>query len=126
MSSSGSSTPSSGGARKPLSELSHSELVAKCHGLLSIAQKSKAAKDGKSSGKDYKGSLSTYDLVCACWEFIVIIEGKVIRVLKGFLSFPFLLQFRFPNFSLQSLSSRPQTRIRSTRHAPDRHFFSYV
>lgn len=41
-SSSGASAP-----RRPLSDLDRDELLTKCKGLLQIAQKAKAAKDGK-------------------------------------------------------------------------------
>ena len=44
-SSSGSSSSSSNAPKKSLSELTQPELLSKCQTLLSIAQKSKAAKD---------------------------------------------------------------------------------
>ncbi len=37
------------GARKSMAEMSKEELIQKCKGLLNIAQKAKAAKDGKST-----------------------------------------------------------------------------
>ena len=36
-----------GGAKKNMNDLSKEELIDKCKGLLQIAQKAKAAKDGK-------------------------------------------------------------------------------
>ena len=40
-------------ARRPLAELDRDELLVKCKGLLQIAQKAKAAKDGETRGSSF-------------------------------------------------------------------------
>ncbi len=56
------------GARKSMAEMSKEELIQKCKGLLNIAQKAKAAKDGKTTSFETEFGIK---LCLVFWHLLV-------------------------------------------------------